>query len=140
MIDLNETQLTGNLAADLITATIGETTVTRGRLIRGNSYKDRQSGAWLKSEPMAFDFEVWGKYGAALATAAKQGTCLLIAGAWVPNHFMKKDGGKAYGLRLRVERWQVVAQPGAGKSGAENTAVALPKRPRRTTTATPVTA
>ena len=116
MLDFNETKLTGNLVADLITATVptgeGETTVTRGRLIHTNSHKDRSSQQWVKSDPMAFDFEVWGKYGEALAAKARKGTAVFIEAGWVPNHY-EKDGTQVYSLRLRVNRWQIVAQPGS---------------------------
>ena len=113
MIDMNETKLTGNLVADLATTEAGETTVTRGRMIRTNSHRDRESGEWKKSEPMGFDFEVWGNHGKALADKASKGTALLIEGAWIPNHFEKEDGTKVFGIRLRVTRWQIVAQPGS---------------------------
>ncbi len=113
MIDMNETKLTGNLVADLATTEAGETTVTRGRMIRTNSHKDRDSGEWKKSEPMGFDFEVWGNHGKAMAEKASKGTAILIEGAWIPNHFEKEDGTKVFGIRLRVTRWQIVAQPGS---------------------------
>jgi single-stranded DNA-binding protein len=116
MFDLNETNLTGNLAADLTTTTVatakGETTVTRGRIIRTNSHKDATTRQWVKSDPMAFDFEVWGKYGEALAAKARKGTAVFIEAAWVPNHYEKDDGTRIFDLRLRVNRWQIVAQPG----------------------------
>lgn len=112
MIDMNETQLTGNLVADLVTTGAGETTVTRGRLIRSNSHKDRESGEWKKSEPFAFDFEVWGKRGETLAAKARKGTAVFIAGGWIPNHFEKEDGTKVFAVRLRVNRCQILAQPG----------------------------
>lgn len=125
MIDMNETQLTGNLVADLATTEAGETTVTRGRIIRTNSHRDRDSGEWKKSEPMGFDFEVWGNHGKAMAEKASKGTALLIEGAWIPNHFEKEDGTKVFGIRLRVTRWQIVAQPG------ERAATAKPKARRK---------
>ncbi len=135
MIDLNETKLIGNLAADSITSVVGETTVTRGRLIRSNSHKDRESGKWLKSEAMAFDFEVWGNFGTAFAEKAKKGTSLLIEGSWIPNHFTKEDGTKFYGLRLRVNRWQIVAHAGTkAAASSEQAQMPLVKR-RRTATA-----
>ena len=116
MFDLNETKLTGNLSADLTTTTVstakGETTVTRGRIIRTNSHKDAATQQWVKSDLMAFDFEVWGKYGEALAAKAHKGTAIFIEAAWVPNHYEKEDGTQIFGLRLRVYRWQIVAQPG----------------------------
>ena len=112
MIDMNQTQLTGNLAADLGTAGAGETTVTRGRIIHTNSYKDRESGEWKKSEPFAFDFEVWGKRGETLAAKARKGTAVFIEGGWIPNHFEKEDGTKVFAVRLRVTRCQILAQPG----------------------------
>jgi single-stranded DNA-binding protein len=113
MIDMNETKLTGNLVANIETTTAGETTVTRGRLIRTNSHRDRESGEWKQSAPMGFDFEVWGNHGKALAEKAGKGTAILIEGAWIPNHFEKEDGTKVFGIRLRVTRWQIVAQPGS---------------------------
>ena len=137
MIDLNETKLTGNLAADPVTSAVGENSVTRGRLIRSNSHKDRESGEWLKSEPMAFDFEVWGNYGAALAEKAKKGTSLLIEGSWIPNHFTKEDGTRFYGLRLRVNRWQIVAHAGAKiAASAEKKPTPFAKRRRTVANAT----
>lgn len=119
MIDINETKLTGNLAADPKTTTAGETTVTRGRLIRSNSFKDRESGEWIRTEPMGFDFEVWGNHGKALAEKAKKGTAILIEGGFIPNNFEKEDGTKVHGIRLRVNRWQIVAQPGSRTTTAK---------------------
>lgn len=142
MFDLNETQLTGNLAADLVTATVTpsegpETTVTRGRLFRTNSHKDRDSGQWVKSDPMAFDFEVWGNYGEALAAKAQKGTAVFIEAAWVPNHYEKDDGTKVYGLRLRVNRWQIVARPGERRASESGAGTPPKARRLRKTTATP---
>lgn len=127
MIDMNETKLTGNLVADLVTRTVTrtvtgpegkESTVTRGRIVRTNSHRDRRSGEWIKSELMGFDFELWGKSGENLTAKARKGTAILIEGAWVPNHFEKEDGAKVFGVRLRVNRWQIVAQPGSRTGSA----------------------
>ncbi len=126
MIQMNETKLTGNLVSDLQTTNAGETTVTRGRLIHSNSHRDRESGEWKKSEPMGFDFEIWGNYGKALADKASKGTAILIEGGWIPNHFEKEDGTKVYGMRLRLTRWQILAQPGS------RTATAPAKKKART--------
>ena len=130
MIAMNETKLTGNLVSDLQTNEAGETTVTRGRIIHTNSHRDRESGEWKKSEPMGFDFEIWGNYGKALEDKAGKGTAILIEGAWIPNHFEKEDGTKVFGMRLRLTRWQILAQPGS------RTAPAKKKATRRRTKAT----
>lgn len=117
MIDINDTKLTGNLVADLAPRTFThpesgeEFTVTWGRIVRTNSY--RKNGEWTESELMGFDFEVRGKSGENLAAKARKGTAILIEGEWVPNTYEKEDGTKVFGVRLRVRRWQVVAQPGS---------------------------
>lgn len=126
MIAMNETKLTGNLVSDLQTTNAGETTVTRGRIIHTNSHRDRESGEWKYSEPMAFNFEVWGNYGKALGNKAGKGTSILIEGGWIPNHYEKEDGTKVYAVRLRLTRWQILAQPG------NRTAAAPAKKKART--------
>lgn len=138
MIQMNETKLTGNLVSDLQTTEIGETTVTRGRLIRTNSHRDRESGEWIKSEPIGFDFEIWGNYGKALADKANKGTAILIEGGWIPNHYEKEDGTKVFGMRLRLTRWQILAQPGTRTTAAPAKKKARTSRSKATaaTTAT----
>ena len=95
-------------------------------IIHTNSHRERESGEWKKSKPMGFDFEIWGNYGKALSDKAGKGTAILIEGAWIPNHFEKEDGTKVYGMRLRLTRWQILAQP------ATRTAPAKKSTRRRT--------
>ena len=61
---------------------------------------------------MAVDFEIWSAYGEAFAKTAKKGTAVLIEGKLRPNNYEKEDGTKVFGYRVRVDRWQIVAQPG----------------------------
>jgi single stranded DNA-binding protein len=113
MIDMNKLSLTGNLVADPETHQVGEGTVTRARLIHTDSFKDRESGEWKKSEPMAVDFEIWNGYGESFAKVAKKGTAILIEGKLRPNVYTRKeDGVTVYGYRVRVDRWQIIAKPG----------------------------
>ena len=112
MIDMNKISLTGNLVADPETHKVGEASVTRARLIHTESFKDRESGEWKKGEPMAIDFEIWNAYGEAFAKVAKKGTAVLIDGKLRPNNYEREDGGKVFAFRVRVDRWQVIAQPG----------------------------
>lgn len=134
MIDMNETKLTGNLVADLTPRTFTSTesgeefTVTWGRIVRTNSY--RKNGEWTKSDLMGFDFEVRGKSGENLAAKAHKGTAILIEGEWVPNIYDKEDGTKVFGVRLRVHRWQVIAQPGERRA-REAQPASKARRPRR---------
>jgi single-strand DNA-binding protein len=113
MIDMNKISLTGNLIADPEAHQAGEASVTRGRLIHTESYKDRDSGQWTKGEPMAVDFEIWNAYGEAFANAVKKGTAVLIEGKLRPNNYEREDGTKVFGYRVRVDRWQIVAKPGS---------------------------
>ncbi|GAA5483986.1 single-stranded DNA-binding protein [Haloferula sargassicola] len=114
MIDMNQLTITGNLVANPETQQAGEATVTRARLIHTESYKDRESGEWKKGEPMAIDFEIWNGYGEAFAKAATKGAAVLIEGRIRPNNYTRKeDGVTVYGYRVRVDRWQIVAKPGA---------------------------
>ena len=112
MIDMNQISLTGNLIADPEAHQAGEASVIRARLIHTESFKDRDSGEWKKGEPMAVDFEIWNAYGEAFAKAAKKGTAVLIEGKLRPNNYEREDGTKVFGYRVRVDRWQIVAQPG----------------------------
>lgn len=136
MIAMNETKLTGNLVSDLQTTNAGETTVTRGRIIHTNSHRDRESGEWVKSEPMGFDFEIWGNYGKAIEDKARKGTAILIEGSWIPNHYEKEDGTKVYGVRLRLTRWQILAQPGTRTAAAPAKKKARASRRKATAAAT----
>jgi single-strand DNA-binding protein len=120
MIDMNQFAITGNLVADPETQQAGKASVTRARLIHTNSYKDRESGEWRKGEPMAVDFEIWNAYGESFAKAVKKGTAVLIEGKMLPNNFTRKeDGVTVYGYRVRVDRWQIIAQPGARPAAAK---------------------
>lgn len=125
MIDMNKLSITGNLVADPETQQAGEATVTRARLIHTESFKDRESGEWKKGEPMSVDFEVWNGYGESFAKAAKKGCAVLIEGKLRLNKYERKeDGVTVYGYRVRVDRWQIIAQPGSrpgGKGKARNT-------------------
>lgn len=130
MIDMNKLTITGNLVANPETQQAGEAAVTRARLIHTESFKDRDSGEWKKGEPMSVDFEIWNGYGEAFAKAAKKGTAVLIEGKLRVNTYTRKeDGVTVYGYRVRVDRWQIVAQPGA------RPAVKGPARSRRGSTA-----
>lgn len=122
MIDMNKLSITGNLVADPETQQAGEATVTRARLIHTESFKDRESGEWKKSEPMSVDFEVWNGYGEAFAKAANKGTAVLIEGKLRLNKYERKeDGVTVFGYRVRVDRWQIVAKPGTRPAAKKQT-------------------
>ena len=128
MIDMNKISLTGNLVADPETHQAGEASVSRGRLIHTESYKDKESGEWEKGEPMAVEFEIWNGYGEAFAKVAKKGTAVLIEGKLRSNNYTRKeDGVIVYGFRIRVDRWQVIAQPGS-RSGTPKARTAKSRR------------
>lgn len=119
MIDMNKISLTGNLVADPELHKVGEANVTRARLIHTESFKDRDSGEWKKGEPMAIDFEIWNAYGEAFAKATAKGTAVLIEGKLRPNNYEREDGTKVFAFRVRVDRWQIVAQPGSRPAPAD---------------------
>ena len=129
MIAKNRTEITGNLVADPETHQVGESTVTRARIIHTDRYKDRETQEWKDSEPMALDVEIWNAYGTSFAEKVKKGFAVLLEGALKPNNY-EKGGVNYYGYRLRVDSWQIVAKPGT------RTAAKKQARTRRDTTTT----
>jgi len=121
MIDKNRFEITGNLvAAPELRYTPKGKAVVNARLIHTDSHKDRESGQWEKGKPMGIDFQIWGAYAEAFIQKAGKGTAVLLEGRMKPNEFTGKDGTKYYGLRLRAEQWQIVAQPRAKEETANN--------------------
>lgn len=120
MIDKNRFEITGNLVAapELRYTPKGKAVVT-ARLIHTDSHKDRESGQWKKGKPMGIDFQIWGAYAEAFIQKAGKGTAVLLVGRMKPNEFEGKGGTKYYGLRLRVDEWQIVAQPRAKEEGGQ---------------------
>ena len=140
MIDKNRLEITGNLvAAPELRYTPKGNPVVRARLIHTDSHKDRETGEWVKGKPMGIDFEIWGTYAEAFANKARKGTALLLEGALKPNDFEKEDGTKVFSVRLRVNEWQIVAQPrvkdDAGESLPEEAAASKGRNRRKTTAA-----
>jgi len=127
MIELNQLLVTGNLVAAPETRPAGESSVTRGRILHSSSYRDRQTGERKKTEPLGIDFEIWNGYGEAFAQHVGKGTAVLLEGELKPNNYEREDGSMSFGFRLRVDRWQIVAQPGERRTGGETSQVEAPK-------------
>lgn len=120
MIKKNRLEITGNLVADPeLRYTPKGTAVVRARILHTDSHKDRESGQWKKGKPMGIDFEVWGAYAETFVQKVRKGTAVLLDGRLKPNEFTGKDGTKYFGLRLRVDQWQVIAHPRAKDAGEQ---------------------
>lgn len=108
MIDLNRFTISGNLASDPKTLPVNETTVTKGRIIHSKSYKDKDSQEWKKTEPVAFDFEIWDGYGKVFQEKVTKGSEVILEGHFRANNYMK-DGEMVYAAPvLRIDVWHLV--------------------------------
>lgn len=120
MIDKNRFEITGNLvAAPELRYTKKGTPVAHARIIHNRSYKDRETGEWKKGKAMGIDITVWGAYGEAFVNHANKGTAVFLVGEMEPNDFEAKDGTKYFGLRVKVNEWNIIGHPRAKDEAAQ---------------------
>ena len=111
MFTKNAIQLTGNVAAAPETRVVGETTVTRARLMHNETVK-KASGEMME-RLVVIDLDIWGKRGEAFAKHVTSKVPVFVEGRLQYERW-EKDGQARSRLLLRVVDWQFLAVKGAG--------------------------
>jgi len=118
MINLNSITITGNVSASPETSPVGQTTVTRARLMHNNTVfvKDGED----KEELVAIDIEIWGKRGEAFAEMITTKSPVYIAGRMCLDQWKDKASQEPRSrLFIRVNDWQFVLPKAAPANGTE---------------------
>ncbi len=103
MFARNRIELTGNIAKPSKTTTVGETTVTRARLIHSESL-DR-AGSETRERLTAVEIEVLGIAGEAFAQHVTTKKPIYIEGSLQLAEW-EKEGRRLFRHFIRVSNWQ----------------------------------
>ena len=103
MFQRNRIELTGNIAKPPSSSRVGETTVTRTRLIH-NETVIRAGGEPIE-QLTAVEIEIWGKRGEAFADYVTTKTPVYIEGKLQLAEW-EKDGERLFRHFIRVTDWQ----------------------------------
>lgn len=139
MFTKNLIQLTGNVAKDPETRSVGDTSVTRARLIHNDTIR-KADGSEVE-RVVAVDLDIWGKRGEAFAAHINSKVPVYVEGRLQLDQW-EQDGEKRSRLLVRVDDWQFLAaraSTGAAddeaKTGGDPDAGAASKaNPRKRTT------
>lgn len=115
MFTKNTIQLTGNVVASPATRSVGETSVTRARLVHNDRVK-KQNGEVVE-RMVVVDLDVWGKRGEAFAKYVTTKVPVYIEGKLQYEQW-EKDGQARSKLLVRVTDWQFLAVKGAADHAA----------------------
>ena len=110
MFTKNLIQLTGNIAKNPETRTVGETTVTRARLIHNETI--RKADGTEVERVAAVDLDIWGKRGEALEPYIKKGGKVTVSG----RVSARAHEGKAY-LQINAQEITLQGSGGRGDQG-----------------------
>ena len=115
MFTKNLITLTGNVAKNPEMQTVGETTVTRARLLHNE--KIRKADGSTVERMVAIDLDIWGKRGEAFAKHVTSKVPVCIEGKLQLDQW-ETDGEKRSRLLIRVEDWQfLMAKPAEETNG-----------------------
>jgi single stranded DNA-binding protein len=131
MFTRNRIELTGNVAKSPESRTVGETTVTKARLMHNETIR-RNEGDPIE-RLVAVDLEIWGKRGEAFARHITTKTPVHIEGRLQLDQW-QADGEPRSRLLIRVDDWQFIAPKAQGNEEggkAAATAVAKPSSKRK---------
>ena len=118
MFTRNRIELTGNVAKSPETRTVGDTTVTRARLIHNETIR-RAEGDPIE-RLVAVDLEIWGRRGEAFAGHVTTKSPVHIEGRLQLDQWQTEGGETRSRLLVRVDDWQFIASKPAGNTeGAE---------------------
>ena len=119
MFTKNLIQLTGNIAKNPETRTVGETTVTRARLIHNETI--RKADGTEVERVAAVDLDIWGKRGEAFAEHITSKVPVFIEGKLQLDQW-EQDGEKRSRLLVRVDDWQFLAAKAGGDAAGKDKA------------------
>ena len=108
MFTKNTVQLTGNVAKNPETRTVGETSVTRARLIHNDVFR-KEDGSTVE-RIAAIDLDIWGKRGEAFAKHITTKVPVYVEGRLQLDQW-EHEGQPRSRLLIRVEDWQFIAAP-----------------------------
>jgi len=111
MFTRNRIELTGNVAKSPESRTVGETTVTKARLMHNETIR-RNEGDPIE-RLVAVDLEIWGKRGEAFARHITTKTPVHIEGRLQLDQW-QADGETRSRLLIRVDDWQFIAPKAQG--------------------------
>lgn len=103
MFSKNRIELTGHIAKAPDTRTVGETTVTRARLLH-NETISRSEGDPVE-RLVAIDLEIWGKRGESFASFATSKSPIHVEGRLQMDQW-EQNGQSRSRLLVRVDEWQ----------------------------------
>ncbi len=103
MFQRNRIELTGNITKPPKTATAGDTSVTRARLIH-NETVQRSNGETFE-RLTAVEIQIWGKSGEAFAEHVTSKKPVYIEGSLQLAEW-EKDGERLFHHYIRVNHWQ----------------------------------
>lgn len=128
MFTKNAIQLTGNVAAAPETRIVGQTTVTRARLMHNETVK-KPSGESM-DRLVVIDLDIWGKRGEAFAKHVTSKVPVFVEGRLQYERW-EKDGQARSRLLVRVVDWQFLAMKGSGEGSGEGETQEGQKRGRK---------
>lgn len=122
MFTRNRIELTGHIAKQAETRAIGDTTVTRARLLHNESIP-RPEGDPIE-KLVAIDLEIWGKRGESFANLVTSKSPVHVEGRLQMDQW-EQNGQSRSRLLVRVDEWQFLlpkpanATPGAPAAEAK---------------------
>lgn len=104
MFAINRIEITGNITKPAKTTPVGETSVTRARIVHDETVK-RAEGQDPLELVTAIEIEIWGRSGQHFEAFVTPKTPVYIEGKLQLNEW-EQDGERRFKLSVRVTRWQ----------------------------------
>ena len=119
MLTKNMLQLTGNVTKPAETRAVGETSVTKARLVHNETV--RKADGTTVDKLVAIDLEIWGKRGEAFARFVTSKVPVFIEGKLQLDQW-EHEGKPQSRILVRVEDWQFLMPKAQGEAPLEQAA------------------